>query len=164
MTVKERTWNDYIRDARDELLRSGVECDPEMVVEYARTMPGGEEAEEKVVTELGHRQSRRLASAALREAESLIVEDENQLELFAGLEYRPPVAITKRNDEGNVVHKGVMHATRADGSAYEHILEKNIADAQRSLLSWKRFSRTIADWWHGDRTLADALEIRAGEK
>lgn len=160
MTVKERTWLDYINDARDELLGAGVEVDPEMVVEYARTMPGGAGAEEEVAFDLGQRQSRRLASAALRDSESLPV-DPDQMPLFDGIDYQPPRSITKRAEGGKIVHKGVMHATPADGHAYDDILTGNIDAAVNRRRAWRTFAETIRPWWHGERTVADALTIRA---
>lgn len=161
-TVKPRSWVDYISDARDELLRSGVEVDPEMVVEYARTMPGGADAENAVASELGRRQSRRIASAALRESETLPV-DPDQIPLFEGIDYTPPRSITKRAEGGRVVHKGIMHATPKDGSAYDAILTGNIDAAVGRRQEWRTFAETIRPWWHGDRTVGDALAIRADE-
>jgi len=157
------TWQNYLRAARDDLLSSGVAVTPCDVVDHALGYPGARDLFEAEAEGRAHSAARRLASALLRDTEQPD-SDEETGSLFEGLAYSAPRCVTVRDDEGEVRHKAIEHATEGDCDSYEAVLEDNIRAATQRLFDWRGFRAQIASDLSRHGTIGEALRARSTER
>lgn len=150
------TWQDYLRDARDDLLAEGKAITPGDVVDRALESASAQELFQSEAEGRARAAARRLASSLLRDTEQP-GGDEQTARLFDVVTYSPPRCVTIRDAEGDARHKAIEHATVPDCDAYEDELERNIAAATRRLFDFRSFRAQIKAELAKHGTVGDAL-------
>lgn len=150
------SWQDFLRQARDELLRAGGRTNPELVVARALELPGAREVYEARSERAARASARRDARDLLKEAGEM-PSDDNSAQLFETVAFEAPRAITFRDSEGEVWHKAIEHATREELDAHVDLLSENSVALQRKLWAFQGFVRDIAPYLATGATVGDAL-------
>lgn len=153
--------SDHLRMAQDELINAGQAVTNSDVFEHAMTNPDAVDAFEAEAMDKARAHALRTISSNLSAAVNPTTDPET-LSLFDVAAYRPPACVSIPGPDGEVRHKGILHAEEDDLLAHESVLAGNISAAQVKFFDFRQFRLFVQPYLDGGNVRV-ALE-RAGRR
>ena len=153
-------WQDYIRAARDEAVKSGRAPTKAEMFDLILADPAAEAIYEADRDANARQKALRDIGSVMKEITDAGSDDPAVGRLFETTPYDPPRAITFRDEHGDIRYRGIEHATLAEADLHTVLLEEHISASIRKRRDWAAFVDDLrADLTPGG-TVGDALRAR----